>query len=76
MRSTGASGVTAAGFLILVAGGINWRLAVARYNRTVWPPLYEAWKRRWVCRRCGEVWTPGDLGRPTGPVVAGTGRHI
>jgi predicted RNA-binding Zn-ribbon protein involved in translation (DUF1610 family) len=31
---------------------------VRRWNSTIYPPLYTTWLRRWMCRRCGEIFTP------------------
>ncbi len=54
-------------FVPLLAWGIWLRLRAYRYNRTVWPPLYEAWACQWMCRRCGDAFVPG---KPSGATPA------
>lgn len=50
--------------LVILALGLLAGAALAgsalRYNQTVWVQQHAAWKRRWMCQRCGAVWTPKD----------------
>lgn len=38
------------GFLIFL-----WCKYAYGFNSKVWPPLYEAWTKKWVCRSCGNI---------------------
>lgn len=54
--------IKAAFFMVVFAGMgvicLAANIPVSRYNRNVWPKEYAAWAQRWVCRRCGTIFTP------------------
>lgn len=45
------------GFLVFVFLAIR----AFRYNRTVFPRLWDSWNRSWICAACGKVFTPAPL---------------
>ena len=56
-----------AGFVLLLIGALPATIAfisqreARQYNEKELPPLIEAWKRRWMCLKCGEVYEPRSM---------------
>jgi hypothetical protein len=45
-------GVFYLGVIALIAYGVH----IWKWNREVWPAIYQTWQRTWACTRCGCVW--------------------
>lgn len=53
----GLAAVLLVGTFVAIA---SWH-AARRYNASQWPTLFRRWSERWMCRRCGCVFTPGQM---------------
>lgn len=59
-------GLLVSGLIILgIACAIFFGASAAKaqaekYNSEKLPPLIEAWKRRWICLKCGEIYEPRE----------------
>lgn len=39
-----------------------WRIVIGRrYNKHIWPHLYQRWQQKWMCEKCGEIFEPESV---------------